>query len=102
MIDETRTLKAMLRDVLQLKNAVSRAHNISGLEEMSAVSAALSLILDQYRDRPIRCEGGGSTVIRSLEQYGDLSMAPIVFSKQQSQEERDAEQEATWRKLFEL
>lgn len=100
MIDETRTLKALLRDVLQLKDTVELAHDISGSAEMSAVLCALRLILDQYRDRPIRCEDGGKTPL--VGGTGWQLPTNITIAPRRSDEEVEAEQEDAWRKLFEL
>ena len=96
MIDEKETLRRFLKDVIQLKIVLE---NATVEADLKTVQGVLTWILEQTRDNPVRCEGGGS--MRMPNNPGYSMPAYITILPTPTQAEQDAEQEAAWRKMFE-
>jgi hypothetical protein len=98
MIDEVRTLKAMVSELAAFSARVRTGHDA----EVREVGEQLYGILTRYRDDPFTCEDGGSTKLlgfTTAPNWGDTGRT-ITIAPRPSQADRDAAQTVAWKQLF--
>lgn len=102
MIDEYATLLGLVRE-LRKELEGWRA----GRRDPDLCLTAMFETFNEHRDNPVRCEGGGSTklsqesIFDKTPEERDAFIQAFLNTRQPTQAERDAAQEAEWRKLFE-